>query len=109
MMFTSTAEGDRNLHRMGFKDGAAVAMTHFDDGRIMSYAVSPDGRKLAIIRKLGADQNVWIAEADGSRPAQVTRFTAQEVPEIKWLPDSRRLVVGVGTASSDAVLVRNFR
>ena len=109
MLFMNSTEGYRNLHGMRFKDSAPATLTRFEDGRIMSYSVSPDGRKLAIVRKLGNDQNVWVTEADGSRPMQVTRFTAQEVPEVSWLPDSRRLLLGIGTASSDAVLIRSFR
>jgi Tol biopolymer transport system component len=84
-------------------------VTRFPDGRLESFAWSPDRRKLAVARREGSATNAWITDADGSRPLQVTHFTTEEIFDMVWLPDSRGLVVGAGTSSRDAVLIRNFR
>ena len=52
---------------------------------------------------------VHFIEADGSHPQQVTHFVTGEIFEMVWMPDNRRLVVGAGTSSRDAVLIRDFR
>jgi hypothetical protein len=46
---------------------------------------------------------------DGIRPVQVTQLPSHDVFFVRWLPDSRRLVVSAGKLSRDAVLIRSFR
>ncbi|HXK12794.1 MAG TPA: hypothetical protein VMT70_24385 [Vicinamibacteria bacterium] len=53
--------------------------------------------------------NVWVTGPDGSHPVQVTQLTGSDVFRVRWLPDSRRLVVSAGTLSRDMVLIRSFR
>ena len=50
-----------------------------------------------------------MTEADGTRPVRATKFPELEVFSVRWMPDSRRLVVSAGTESRDAVLIRGFR
>ncbi len=69
---------------------------------------SPDGRKLALRVQIGDTSNLWVAEADGSRPLQVTQFP-HEIFTFEWMPDSRSLVVNAGASAWDAVLIRDFR
>ncbi len=53
---------------------------------------SPDGKKLAFgSNRSGADE-IWIADADGSNPQQVTSFGGPLVGILNWSPDSQRLV-----------------
>ena len=65
---------------------------------------SPDGKKIAFIRFIGpvrADNNatsggVWIMNADGSNPVQITQLDLPTVSENyapSWSPDGRRLVI----------------
>ncbi|HMM33482.1 MAG TPA: hypothetical protein PKA62_01930, partial [Thermoanaerobaculia bacterium] len=70
---------------------------------------SPDGRSLAVTLRTREGVGLWVTEADGTRPVRVTRFPELEVFGVRWLPDSRRLVVSAGTRSQDAVLIRGFR
>jgi len=107
--FNSSTDDNRNIFRMPFRGGAPVALTHFTDGVILFWVVSPDGTKIAIARRSGADTNVWVTEADGSRPVQVTRFSGQQLSQVTWLPDNRRLLVSAGVSSNDAVVIRDFR
>ena len=66
-------------------------------------AYSPDGKKIAFIRFIGpvrADNNatsggVWIMNANGSNPMQITQLDLPTVTENytpNWSPDGRRLV-----------------
>ena len=120
MTFINTADPAWNVYRQSFDGSQPVPVTHFTDGRLISFVAdgpreraavlwSPDGRKLAIARRVGAATNAWITDADGSHAVQVTQFTVENIFEMEWLPDSRRLVVCAGTSSKDAVLIRNFR
>ena len=70
---------------------------------------SPDGTRLAVIRRTDEGSNVWVTGPDGSRPTQVTQLSAADVFALRWLPDGRRLVVSAGKLSRDAVLIRSFR
>jgi serine/threonine protein kinase/Tol biopolymer transport system component len=107
--YVNTADPARNIYRQAFAGGPAVPVTRFSgEGRITGHTWSPDGRKLAVRIQSGDTSNLWVTEADGSRPVQVTQLTA-EVFNFDWLADSRRLVVNAGTSAWDAVLIRDFR
>ena len=109
MLYLKTAEPVWNVQRMDFGSQAPVAVTRFTEGRVLDYALSPDGARLAVTRRVGNTSNVWVATADGSQPAQVTQFTTGDIFGTEWMPDSRRLVVSAGKRSIDAVLIRSFR
>jgi Tol biopolymer transport system component len=83
-------------------------VTRFTEGRLTGHTWSPDGRRLAVRIQAGDTSNMWLTQADGSQPLQVTQFPS-EVFAGQWLPDSRGLVVNAGTSSWDAVLIRGFR
>ena len=54
-------------------------------------AYSPDGRKIAFESARGGTSNIWLSNADGSRPVQITSATSQTGTP-RWSPDGRRLV-----------------
>jgi len=83
-------------------------VTKFAEGTVTFYEPSPDGRRLAIVRKIGETENVWLANADGSSPVQLTRFP-RDLSAVRWAPDGQSVVVNAGQRSSEAVLIRNFR
>jgi dipeptidyl aminopeptidase/acylaminoacyl peptidase len=52
---------------------------------------SPDGTRIAYEGVSGGTIHIWVRNADGSNPAQITTATQQEdMP--RWSPDSHRLV-----------------
>jgi Tol biopolymer transport system component/predicted Ser/Thr protein kinase len=55
-------------------------------------AYSPDGLKVAFESIRGGIQNIWLSNADGSRPVQLTSFSSFSGTP-RWSPDGRRLVV----------------
>jgi len=49
--------------------------------------------------------NVWLRDAKGGKPRQLTRFIGGELGWFTWAPDGRRLAVSHGVGSSDVVLI----
>ena len=98
-----------NLFRAPLSGASPEAVTSFKEGRIARYEFSPDGRKLAVALRVGDSSNVWVTNADGSKPIQVTQFPKDDILDMHWTADNAHLVLNAGNASSDAVLVRDFR
>jgi len=109
VLYVDISDPHRNVWRVEAQPSAkAEPVTAFTEGTITFCEPSPDGRRLAVIRKIGETSNVWLANADGSSPVQLTRFP-HEVAAVRWAPDGQSVVVNAGQRSSEAVLIRNFR
>lgn len=74
---------------------------------------TPDGR--AIIYNLthggpiSGVTNLWTQSLDADSPKQLTNFTSETFFNFDWSRDGKWLVCGLGTTSSDVVLITNFR
>ena len=65
---------------------------------------SPDGTKLLYVRKHKSSRNVWVVNADGSDPRQVTRHLWFSTAA--WSPDGKRIAVsGSGGAGRHLYVV----
>jgi serine/threonine protein kinase/Tol biopolymer transport system component len=106
MLYLDQSDPAWNVARASLEGTAPEPVTRFTEGRITQVAASPDGERLALVRKIGNDTNVWLSRADGSQPVQATRFPGEEVLGVRWKPDGKQFLVLVGRRSSDAVLVR---
>jgi Tol biopolymer transport system component len=54
--------------------------------------LSPDGRRLVLESgRSGERQEIWLAEADGSNPVQLTRGPGLHQGTPRWSPDGRRI------------------
>jgi Tol biopolymer transport system component len=53
---------------------------------------SPDGKKIAFWSSRSGADEIWIADGDGSNPAQLTFFGGPGVGPTGWSPDSQWLV-----------------
>jgi Tol biopolymer transport system component len=49
--------------------------------------VSPDGQRLAFISRRSGNAEVWVCNADGSSPVQLTSFGGPHVTTPRWSPD----------------------
>lgn len=72
------------------------------DGRSIVYSVTRGG-------ELSAVTNLWQQSLDGGPPTRLTDFKSDTFTGYDWSPDGKWLVLGRGSISSDAVLIKNFR
>jgi Tol biopolymer transport system component len=75
------------------RPGAARSADRVEKLLASSYltAYSPDGRKMAFQSARDGVPNIWLSDADGSHPVQLTT-SKSESGTPRWSPDGRRLV-----------------
>jgi Tol biopolymer transport system component len=54
---------------------------------------SPDGDHIAFVSDRGGSENVWIANADGSDPKQLSNTTQSLFVSPNWTPDGEYIIV----------------
>ena len=88
------------------------------DGRAIIYNATPGGVLSRVTNvliqpldaaPLSGVTNLWIQPLDGGPPKQLTNFTSESFFSFDWSRDGKWLVYGRGTATSDAVLITDFR
>ena len=109
MTYRDRSDPTWNVFRQDAAGGAPVPVTRFTEGRTTGYQWSPDGSRLALIRRMDEGTNVWVTGRDGSRALQVTALSSSDVFAVRWLPDGKRLAVSAGKLSRDAILIRNLQ
>lgn len=55
-------------------------------------AYSPDGKRIAFASTRSGLEEIWVAEADGSHPMQVTRVGSGHTANPRWSPDGQSLL-----------------
>ena len=55
---------------------------------------SPDGKKIAFISDKGGAENVWISDADGANPKQLSQDEQSEFTSPVWTPDGQYVIAG---------------
>jgi len=107
--YINRLDANWNVFSMGVKDQSTHQLTHFTDGRVTDVFCAPDGQHIAMVRRLGDSENVWVTNADGSQPKQITHFAGLDVGELTWEPNSRQVLCTAGREGNDVALIRNFR
>ncbi|MDX1674773.1 MAG: hypothetical protein R3314_08270, partial [Longimicrobiales bacterium] len=81
-----------DLYAVPTGGGQATRLTH---GQAFDFQprYSPDGRTIAFTTDRDGAQNIWLMDADGSNPRQVTREGSREVNSPAWSPDGENLFV----------------
>jgi Tol biopolymer transport system component len=54
---------------------------------------SPDGRRIAFVSDKSGDNNLWVVDADGSNPRQISKGIGSEFRSPEWTPDGQYIVV----------------
>jgi eukaryotic-like serine/threonine-protein kinase len=52
---------------------------------------SPDGKKIAFVSYRSGDAEIWVCDADGSNPFQLTSFGGPDCSHLRWSPDGREI------------------
>jgi len=62
----------------------------------MQPAFSPDGKKLVFISDRNGAENVWIANADGTKPRAITTTERENYMSPAWAPDGEYVIAAKG-------------
>ncbi|MBA3642276.1 MAG: PD40 domain-containing protein, partial [Acidobacteria bacterium] len=62
----------------------------------MQPAFSPDGKKLVFISDRNGSENVWVANADGSKPRAITTTERDSYMSPTWAPDGEYVIAAKG-------------
>jgi len=64
-------------------------------------AWSPDGRRVAFIRRPGQSRSsIWVQRGDGSAPAESLVVESRNIDEVAWAPDGRSVLYRIGGAGA---------
>ena len=99
---------------------ARMALMPFEGGEVMkvfdapkpdwsSIRWSPDGRALNYVVTAGGVSNIWSQPIAGGAPKPITNFEMYRMFSFDWSRDGRQIACSRGSASSDVVLISNFR
>jgi eukaryotic-like serine/threonine-protein kinase len=72
-------------------------------------AWSPSGRALQVGFLRNGASNIWEQPLSGGQPHQITNFTSDRIAAFAWSRDGKQLFMTRGTATSDVILISNFR
>jgi Tol biopolymer transport system component len=53
---------------------------------------SPDGKRIVFVSDRSGSEEIWVCEANGSSPVQLTFFNGPSVGTPHWSPDSRQII-----------------
>ncbi|MGA7856261.1 MAG: protein kinase [Candidatus Acidiferrales bacterium] len=70
---------------------------------------SPDGKGVQYLLTRRGATNVWEQSLAGGAPHPVTDFTSGRIFDFAWSRDGKELLLAKGEATSDVVLISNFR
>jgi len=87
----SLIQNDPNIWRLGFGSPVTWKRIVASSGQDASPQYSPDGRRIAFRSDRTGEEEIWVCDAEGGKPVQVTsRRGRPSVP--RWSPDGRQLV-----------------
>jgi len=65
--------------------------------------LSPDGRSITFVSTRSGSREIWVCEADGSGPRQLTSFGDRFVSHPRWSPDGRAIAFTANPDRATAV------
>jgi imidazolonepropionase-like amidohydrolase/Tol biopolymer transport system component len=84
-----------DLYTLAITGGEATRITS-GQAYDMQPAFSPDGKKLVFISDRNGSENVWIANADGTKPRAVTTTERDSYMSPVWAPDGEYVIAAKG-------------
>jgi serine/threonine protein kinase len=109
--FYNDAGGAARMMVLPFEGGAAIKTFNLPQTVYWEMAPhwTPDGRALTYIEKHGDSMNLWLQPFAGGPPSQLTDFKQGGILRREWSRDGKQIAIVRGVATSDAVLISNFR
>lgn len=87
----SLVQSDPNVWRLNFGPPVSWKRIVASSGQDASPQYAPDGRRIAFRSDRSGEEEIWVCDAEGGNPVQVTsRHGRPSVP--RWSPDGRRIV-----------------
>ena len=81
-----------DLYTLPIAGGAATAIST-GLPHDMQPRFSPDGRRIAFVSDKSGDNNLWVVNADGSNPRQISKGIGDDFRSPEWTPDGQYIVV----------------
>ncbi len=88
-----TVESRGAITSIPLKDGAAKVVVSKPGVRFKLASVSPDKKKLAYVSDETGEEQIYVAEADGSNPVAWTKEVGRSISQLKWSPTNDVLAV----------------
>ncbi|MFY0570617.1 Tol-Pal system beta propeller repeat protein TolB [Archangium lansingense] len=104
--YTSYQQGEPDIY-IRRPDGNTTRVKTSEGQMATGIAFSPDGKRIAYSLATGESTQIWVAEADGDKPKQLTdtRFGINTSPS--WSPDGKRIAFVSNRGGSPQVYVMN--
>ena len=64
---------------------------------------SPDGSEIAFVSDRTGSLQIWVAQADGSSPRQLTQVHSADFHDLAWSPDGERIAVQAAMPGEDGI------
>ena len=84
-----------DLYTLPIAGGAATRLTS-GQAYDMQPVFSPDGKRIVFISDRNGSENVWIANADGTKPRAVTTTERESYMSPIWTPDGEYVIAAKG-------------
>jgi TolB protein len=89
LFYTSYKSGNPDVYSHDLQSGARTAFAHYP-GLNAGAAISPDGRRVALVLSKNGSPNIYVRDIAGSNPKQLTRTKDGESSPC-WSPDGQTI------------------
>jgi Tol biopolymer transport system component len=98
-----------NLMSQPIRGGEPAELTHFTEGVTTGFAWSPDGVRIAVVRRIGPKSGLWAIQPGKGEPKLLAEFRSGAITNPRWTLDSKGIAFVYGTSSKDVVLISDFQ
>ena len=98
-----------NLMSQPIAGGEPAELTRFMEGVTTGFAWSPDGVRIAVVRRIGQKSGLWSVQPGKGVPKLLAEFRSGAISDPRWAPDSKIVFFVYGTSSKDVVLISDFQ